>query len=178
MPRLRGPQARALFVLVVSLGLVLAGSGCDRRLEPFVPLEEEPAPVEGPVRVPGLESPVPQRGIPSAGAAGSIRGTVRIAAGVGRSGTGGVLFVIARSLAGGPPLAVRRLPPGPFPISFTLGPQDAMIPGRPLEGSVRLVARLDADGDPLTRQEDDLVAEVRDPVEPGDSAVELVLSRP
>ena len=104
---------------------------------------------------------------------GTLRGTVRLANGV--TPPNGVLFVIARSQAGGPPLAVRRLPAGPFPVDFVLGPEDGMIAGQPLSGPVQLTARLDSDGDPLTRLEGDLAASALDGVEIGATGIELIL---
>ena len=168
------------------LGL-LAATGCDRRLEPYVPLEQEPAPVEGPIRVPGLDNPVPREPIltsparpPASRSAGaSIRGVVRLADGVeARPTPGGALFVIARSPGGGPPLAALRLDTTDLPQPFEIGPGDVMIPGRPFVGPILLEARLDADGDPLTRSPRDLVASVPDALEPGASGVDLQLSPP
>ena len=164
------------------LALALLGA-CDRRVEPYVPLEEEPPPPERPVRIPGLERPSPSaRGVPPAGTrtgavpsgGAAIGGVVQLAAGA-EVGEGGVLFVIARSGGGGPPLAVKRLPAGPFPLSFQLGPDDVMIKSRPFAGPITLSARLDRDGDPLTRGDDDLLAELADPVEPGARGLELNL---
>lgn len=163
------------------LVLVLVGA-CDRRVEPYVPPEEEPPPPERPVRIPGLERPSPRAQTapppgtrsPAPPAAGpAITGSVTLASGA--QGGDGVLFVIARSSAAGPPLAVKRLPAGPFPLSFEIGPGDVMIQGRPFAGPITLTARLDRDGDPLTRGNDDLAAELASPVEPGATGLELVL---
>jgi hypothetical protein len=87
-----------------------------------------------------------------------------------------VLFVIARPQAGGPPLAVKRLPAGPFPLAFEIGAEDAMLAGRPFAGPILLSARIDSDGDPLTRGAGDLAALSESPLEPGASAVDLVLA--
>ncbi len=163
------------------LGLV----GCDRRLEPWVDADQEPAASGQPVRIPGLERPAPApfaaapEPVPSAPARGAaaapIQGTLRLA-GAARVPPGGVLFVIARSGQGGPPLAVRRMPAGPFPLEFSIGPEHAMIQGRPFAGPLTLSARVDADGDPLTRSASDLVAAPLEAVEPGASGLELVLA--
>jgi hypothetical protein len=88
----------------------------------------------------------------------------------------GFLFLIVRAEEGGAPLAVRRLPPGPFPLAFEIGPEDSMMPGQPLQGRVRLQARLDADGDPMTRDGNDLVADLNRPVAVPASGIELVLA--
>jgi len=89
-----------------------------------------------------------------------------------------VLFLIARSPQAGPPLAVKRLPAGPFPLAFEIGPEDAMMAGRPFEGPILLSARLDTDGDPMTRGEGDLAAVHETPLEPGAQNVDLVLRAP
>jgi hypothetical protein len=162
--------------------LVIAGSlaaGCDRRVAPYVPLEAEPPAPAGPVRVPGLETPVPRaatappqpRSVPQGA---PIRGTISLGQGVSAPGSG-VLFVVARPAAGGPPLAAKRLSVGPFPLSFEIGPADVMMSGLPFSGEVILTARVDRDGDPLTRGPDDLTASLAAPVQVGASGVELIL---
>lgn len=145
-----------------------------------MPPDQEPPAPERPVRIPGLSRPTPRvaellagtAAPPGAGAA--IAGRIALAEGASPAG-GGVLFVIARAPGGGPPLAVKRLPPGPFPLPFVLGPDDVMIPGRRFSGPITLTARLDADGDPLTRADHDLVAELDGPVQPGARGLELIL---
>ena len=94
----------------------------------------------------------------------------RVVAGEGVAAGGeGVLFVIARSGGGGPPLAVKRLPIGPFPLEFEIGPADVMMAGRPFSGPITLTARIDRDGNPLTRDAGDAAAVLPAPVEPGAS---------
>ncbi|HJQ37041.1 MAG TPA: tetratricopeptide repeat protein [Thermoanaerobaculia bacterium] len=63
---------------------------------------------------------------------------------------GGVLFVIARNPAGGPPAAVKRIDAASFPVTIDLSQADSMM-GQPLPDRFRLEARLDSDGDPLTK---------------------------
>jgi hypothetical protein len=158
------------------LGLALCTS-CDRRVEPFVPADQErPAP-ERPVRIPGLEKarpraqPTPRDALPPAG---EISGSIVLASGARGAGSG-VLFVIARSGAAGPPLAVKRLAAGPFPVAFRIGPSDVMIQGREFAGPVTLTARLDRDGDPLTRGADDLYGAAAGPVAPGSTGISIRL---
>lgn len=171
----------------VALFLLVALCACDRRLEPWVPPEEEPPAPERAVRIPGLGQP-PARvatldpgeraGLPLAPDASSelaITGELRLAPGR-TPPSGGVLFLIARAASAGPPLAVKRLPTGPFPMSFRLGPEDVMIPGQPFAGPLQLVARIDADGDPLTRGAEDWTAQRPVAVRPGQRGVDLVLA--
>jgi hypothetical protein len=162
--------------------LALAVGACDRRMEPYVPPEAEPPRLERPLRVPGFETPTPSAAV--AGRAGapadsaeSIRGVLRLGEGAAPPGDS-VLFVIARPAAGGPPLAVKRLPPGPFPLEFEIGPGDAMLSGQPFVGPLLLTARVDGDGDPLTRAPTDLAAQASAPLEPGARGIELVLQPP
>jgi tetratricopeptide (TPR) repeat protein len=87
---------------------------------------------------------------------------------------GGIVFVTARAVGQteGPPLAVKRLPAS-FPVSFTLGREDSMM-GEPLPNELRLDARLDGDGDPLTRSPQDPSARL-DSVRLGQDGVRLRL---
>ncbi|MCE2391634.1 MAG: hypothetical protein J4G09_09145 [Proteobacteria bacterium] len=172
--------ALPLLVFWAALGSGLLASGCDRRVEPWIEADQEPPPPERPVRIPGLGAPAPRQtpdlaSAPGPGEAGpSIRGELRLAEGADVP-AGGVLFVIARPQAGGPPLAVKRMVPGRFPMSFAIGAADAMIEGRPFAGPMRLSARVDADGDPLTRSPADVAGELADPVEPEATGVVVEL---
>lgn len=91
-------------------------------------------------------------------------------------GPGAVLFVIVRAegVTTGPPVAVKRLP-ATMPIDFTITSADSMM-GQALPPRVRLEARIDSDGNPLTRDANDPVA-AKDGVALGQSA-RLLLSRP
>jgi hypothetical protein len=72
---------------------------------------------------------------------------------------GALLFVIVREagLETGPPVAVKRVPAINFPITLTLTDKDSMA-GESLPGLMRLDARVDRDGDPLTKDPRDPVA--------------------
>jgi tetratricopeptide (TPR) repeat protein len=72
---------------------------------------------------------------------------------------GGVIFVIARSegVSTGPPVAVKRLPIGTFPMTIDITSADSMM-GQQLPPRVRIEARVDSDGNPLTRSPGDLSA--------------------
>jgi hypothetical protein len=66
------------------------------------------------------------------------------------------LFVYARRLSGGPPLAVKREKQPQLPYSFKITQDNVMIPGTVLEGLVDVSAKIDQDGDPLSVQDGDL----------------------
>jgi len=87
-----------------------------------------------------------------------------------------ILFVIARE-AGfetGPPIAVKRVAAINFPITVTLSEKDSMA-GESLPGLIRIDARVDRDGDPMTKDPRDPVAS-EDNVRPGGGQVLLVLT--
>ena len=112
----------------------------------------------------------------AASAANGVSGTVELAAEVrGTETRGTVLFLIARPAGstGGPPTAAQRLMPAAFPLAFTLDDSSSML-GQPLPARLRLEARLDSDGDPMTRSPSDLHAEVDD-VATGTTGLRLVL---
>jgi cytochrome c-type biogenesis protein CcmH len=77
------------------------------------------------------------------------------------------IFVYARAAGqtSGPPAAVKRLPMAPFPLSFDLSGADSMM-GQPLPASMRIEARIDTDGNAMTRSPTDLTA-AQDNVSPG-----------
>jgi tetratricopeptide (TPR) repeat protein len=85
---------------------------------------------------------------PAAPSGPSVRVTIDLAAGATQRT--GILFVIARNPAGGPPAAVKRIAGATFPVTFDLSSADSMM-GQPLPAKFRLEARLDSDGDASTK---------------------------
>lgn len=189
-------RPRSILSVLLALMLLVA---CDRNLEPFDPDETSRAPdmahifPEGAQEGPGLRAPQPvtlpvpgQRGNRPAAQAGgdgadgpTIRVRVRLdPAVVGQVPGDAVLFVIARhaGAVGGPPLAVVRTPGPAFPAEFEIGPGNVMIPGLRFEGPMDLTARLDSDGNAMTRMAGDFQGAVPEPVEPG-AEVEIVLDQ-
>ncbi len=171
---------------------------CDRQIEPFDP-SEDPAP-------PDLSRIYPDGAKPAAGPAGGGMPSPRAAAGRDasppaaqpvRSGSGAtlsgiveiddalypgrpvdsMLFIIARSQASGPPLAVLAVPTPSFPHAFEIGQAQLMTPTQRFAGKIHLSARLDSDGDAMTKLSGDLVGEIANPLVPGSSGVVLVLDQ-
>ncbi len=69
-----------------------------------------------------------------------------------------VLFVIARN-SQGQIVAVKKLfPPFQYPVSFSLGEEDAMIQGTELSGNLMVSARLDKDGNANPPSPGDILA--------------------
>jgi cytochrome c-type biogenesis protein CcmH len=89
--------------------------------------------------------------------------------------TGDVIYLVARSAdKPGPPLAVKRLTVGTWPIAFTLDGRDAMMEGTKLGGKVIVNARVDKDGDAMTKNPGDVTGATR-PIEPPADKVVLTL---
>lgn len=84
----------------------------------------------------------------------------------------GIVFVIARNPAGGPPVAVKRVVATSFPVNVEITAADSMM-GQQLPASFRVEARLDSDGDPLTKPATDPKA-AQEGVAPG-ATVRLAL---
>jgi tetratricopeptide repeat protein len=127
----------------------------------------------------GAEDPhadVPDRGVGTAATQGGVRGTVDLAPGL-QPAAGAIVFITVRpaGTAGGPPVAAKRLPATSFPLSFEVGPGDSMM-GQALPDRLRVEARVDSDGDPLTRDPADPAASA-DGVRLGETTLRLVLKR-
>jgi hypothetical protein len=165
-------------------------AGCDRNIEPFVPGEEPRQPDLSKIFPAGAEqagTPRPQPGIPplpresrggadASASAAPIEGTVSVPDHLrGSLPDGAVLFLIARRGAAGPPLAVQRIGAPSLPLRFSIGPADRMIPSIPFEGPLQLSARLDADGDAMSRKPGDLQGTAEGSFSPGARGVSIVL---
>jgi len=107
----------------------------------------------------------------------AIVGSVTIAGSLdNRLSAEAVLFVIARKTAG-TPLAVVRIPQPRFPQPFRIGPENVMMAGTPLEGTVHLSARLSRSGSAGAAQSGDLEGEAAEPVPVGAGNATIVLTR-
>jgi hypothetical protein len=76
----------------------------------------------------------------------------------------------------GPPLAVQRYTVGAWPMPFELTQDNVMLSGTKLQGKVVLTARVDQDGDAMTKQVGDIEG-VSAPVTVPAQGVELVLDQ-
>lgn len=88
-----------------------------------------------------------------------------------------MLFIIARTRPAGPPLAVLRVPTPSFPHRFEIGQAEVMIPTLVFEGEIKLSARLDSDGNAMTKLPGDLIGAVATPLAPGATNVTLRLDQ-
>ena len=89
---------------------------------------------------------------------------------------GSLLYVVVREAGfdSGAPIAVKRVPAANFPITVTISEMDSMA-GESLPGLVRIDARIDSDGDPLSKDPLDPAAS-EDNVRPGGGQTLLVLT--
>ena len=88
-----------------------------------------------------------------------------------------VLFIIAKTTTGaGPPLAVKKIPGPKFPLTYSVGPEDVMMPGSVFSGKLFISARLDKDGNIATKQPGDLAGEYKkNPVDAGAKKIDFTL---
>jgi cytochrome c-type biogenesis protein CcmH len=171
--------------------VAVAGLGCDRAVEPYVPGEKPEQPdlsrifPEGAERAEANKPPAAAMGKgaaaapPAASSGAPVSGTITLAPDFEKKvPAGAILFLIARNGAGGgPPLAVKRIESPTFPLAFTLGPDDRMIKQMPFEGPLQLSARLDADGNAMTREPGDLSGQTPEMHQPGESGVAIVIDQ-
>ena len=192
------PRRSSVGVIAVAC-LAVSAVGCDRGIEPFKPGEEPRAPSleriypKGAERAPSpaagggmgmgagpsgrRDAPAPQGQGPAAIASGeTISGVVEVAEALGGGGPkNATLFIIARKQPTGPPLAVLRVPNPTLPLAFEIGQAQVMIPSMKFEGEITLSARLDGDGNAMTKEAGDLVGDIGNSVVPGSSGLTLVL---
>jgi cytochrome c-type biogenesis protein CcmH len=120
---------------------------------------EEPAPEGDPhadVAAPAAGEPAP--------AAALLRGVIELPDALrAKVGSAALVFVTVRAagVTQGPPVAVKRMPASSFPLEFEIGPADSMM-GQPLPERARVEARVDSDGNPLTRDPGDPSARLDD----------------
>ncbi len=138
-----------------------------------------------PIRLAAVPKRPPRRAVarpgsgPGRASAGeSISGTITVSPSLGRAPGGGVIFVIVRpaGVNAGPPLAVRRLRNSGFPLKYEVSEANVMIRGMPFQGSVNVTVRLDGDGR-VGSQPGDLEGRAKQPVQVGDTSVDIVLDK-
>ena len=148
---LEAPPLRGITDGAVDLALVLGG---DTASPPSSAVPDVAVPD---VAAPDVAAPAAR----NAKTAGRVLGTVTLAPELSRSASGGTLFIILRnSAAAGPPVAVRKVDHPTFPLPFSIGPEDAMFSGTPLVGPFDITARLDQDGDAMTKTQGDILSSV------------------
>jgi tetratricopeptide (TPR) repeat protein len=121
--------------------------------EALTQLEQELMVAAASPREPVPSAP-PAAPLPNASDSPSFRGEIAITGGSVKLPT--LVFVTVRQAgaAGGPPVAAKRIAASSFPLQFEVSATDSMM-GMPLPEEARIEARIDPDGDPLTRSPSD-----------------------
>lgn len=107
-----------------------------------------------------VKNPAPATAAPAtAPAAAPVSGPsvhVTLTLASGTPSPNAVLFIIARASGetAGPPAAVKRIASPTFPLEIDLSTADSMM-GQPLPDKMRIEARLDSDGDAMTKNPSD-----------------------
>jgi cytochrome c-type biogenesis protein CcmH len=158
-------KTTALWIVFLSFSALI---GCDQHVKPLPRLGESP-PVEMPAQtMPPDQTMLQRQNMPSSstmspasGGSGVIAGTITIAPELASRLTGTeVLFIMARRASGGAPLAVKRVSPLQFPMTYRLTSADQMVQGPPFSGEVSLSARIDRDGNAGPPQPGDMEGNV------------------
>jgi hypothetical protein len=132
---------------------------------------DHPANLEGHPAAPTAAAPAVE---------GNIQGSIQVADKVkDKVQPGATLFLVARAAleggkGAGPVLAARKLTVGGWPLSFELSQSDVMMEGVKLSGKVVLTARVDQDGDAMTKQPGD-VEGLSQPLSVPAQGVQLIL---
>src|SRR5207244_8070367 len=129
----------------------------------------EPPPDPPPIEGPGAAGAGAMTAAPAASSSPeAVHVTLALAAGMAPPQQG-IIYVIARAagVSAGPPAAVKRMPLSTFPLTFDVSSADSMM-GQPLPPKIHLEARIDSDGDAMTRDPKDPAA-VADNVATGSS---------
>ena len=178
---------RSLLIVGFSVTLVAVVNGC----------KDEPPPPSNSTVMPGAAAGEMPAGHPAVdpGAAGlagtpdipalptppsgSIDGRIELGADLaGKANAGDAIYVVARNAATGSIIAVSRVvAPEKFPVPFSLSGQDVMHTQTALTGKVKVEARLDKDGDAMTKNPGDVVAEATDLVRVPAKDVVLTLNK-
>lgn len=117
---------------------------------------------QGPASAPSAASPAP-----AASPGATLEGTIVVApAFKDQVKPGDTLFLVARAVdASGNvqrmPVAVDRAQVTSFPLEFKLSAANVMVAGTPFAGPMQLTARIDKDGEAMTREAGDVEGSVK-----------------
>jgi hypothetical protein len=168
-------------VALLACMVVMAGA-CKKNEEAPAATQPTPAAQEGgmPAGHPPIGgAPGAAMAVPPAGPSGEIKGVLDVAPTMaGKIKAGDTIFLMARNGATNGMVAVARLTaPEKFPLPFTLTGSNVMLPGGSLSGELRLTARVDKDGDAMSKNPGDVTGEVPELVKVPADNVRLVFSQ-
>ena len=165
----------AVFGIAVLVGCTDPGSKSSGSTEATAPANQ---PASKPASQPSTAASAP-----ADASANPVSGLVKLGEGIDASvvKASDVLFIMARESQGGGKagrlVAVQRHGQLSFPKRYELSGKDAMVPGVPFKGPFVVYARLDRDGDPMTKGEDDLYGAVTGDVLAGADGAHIVLKK-
>jgi hypothetical protein len=142
----------------------LMGVGCKKQedagkpsgVPPLDPATQAAAPAPAPA-----PSGAPAAPAPAAAPGGTITGEIVIPPAMSSHKPSGTLYLVARRPSDNPNargtlIAVKKLPATTFPLAFTLSAADMPFQTGAFDGDLQLSARIDQDGDPMSRQKGDI----------------------
>lgn len=175
---------------IVRLGLValcLPLAACEKKAETSkVPAAQTAPPAAAAASQPagaGSQPANPHGAMPSTPPGAPVSGLLKLGEGLGEGDVADtdVLFIMARESQGGGRagrlVAVKRMGKVKFPHRYELSSKDVMVPGIPFAGPFIVNARIDKDGDPMTKGEADLYAVFTSEVKAGQEGVHLVFKK-
>jgi hypothetical protein len=86
------------------------------------------------------------------------------------------MFIVAKNL-GGVPLAVKRIVNPQFPVAYTLGAEDLVVPGTSPKEPLRVEVEINTHGDVGNPHRGDLLGSYPEQVFPGDRRIYIVVDR-
>jgi len=87
-----------------------------------------------------------------------------------------VLFIVAKN-QGDVPVAVQRIVNPQFPVKFSLGPDDLIIPDPPADTPLRIQVQMNSHGAVGTAKRGDLEGTHPNMAYPGDRRIHIVIDR-
>jgi hypothetical protein len=183
--------------MVFLMSALAAVSGCSKKDEApkaagLAPRAGGPGPAAAPAAAPPMPAPpagaaapggtpAPIAPAPAAGTGETVSGKITLApARKADVSPNDVVYLVARRMPDSPGtrgslVAVKRFSASSFPIEFSLGEADMMFKNGAFAGDLTLAARVDKDGDPITRKKGDVFGTL-DRVKVGAKGVEIKLT--
>ncbi len=153
-------------IAIVVLVLPLSVAACSKSDDASKPSSVPPL---GPNAAPAPLAPTPPPAAPAAPAeaaappapGGTITGKIEMSKAIAKAKPKGTLFLTARRISDNPNVrgslvAVKKFPATTFPLEFSMSAADMPFQGSSFDGELTLTARIDQDGDPLSREKGDV----------------------
>jgi len=156
----------AIVALVLPLSMAACSKSDDASKPSSVPPlgpNAAPAPVApaAPPAAPAAAPAAPAAAAAPAAGGGTITGKIEMSKAIAKMKPKGTLFLTARRISDNPNVrgslvAVKKFPATTFPLEFSMSAADMPFQGGAFDGELTLTARIDQDGDPLSREKGDV----------------------